>query len=77
MAVINEIKKNLADVSSFHKQHIVSRIQQREQSSEPRQPADLLDFYLDHLEAEKQLKGKNEKHDIFPDVDPGNYHRII
>nr|AGU36299.1 cytochrome P450 CYP18B3 [Spodoptera littoralis] len=70
MAVINEIKKNLADVSNFHKEHIVARIQQREQSSEPRQPADLLDFYLDHLEAEKQLMTKNEKHNIFPDVEP-------
>ncbi|KAG6450063.1 cytochrome P450 18a1 [Manduca sexta] len=66
-AVLNEIKRNLQDVSKFHGDRLSERIQQRNGHSGFREPSDLLDHYLDHVEGSKKTDGVD---DLFPDVDP-------
>lgn len=72
MGIVNEIKRNLRDVSKFHRDHIMERVKLRASLAERREPADLLDHYLDKMEEEKSMD-KNDRKNIFPDVDPGNY----
>ena len=50
----------------------MERVKLRSSLSERREPADLLDYYLDKIEEEKTMD-KNDRKNIFPDVDPGNY----
>ncbi|KAJ8722814.1 hypothetical protein PYW07_003994 [Mythimna separata] len=69
MAVLNEIKRNLVDISKFHRDHVIERVKQRETLTAAKEPADLLDYYLDRLDEEKSMD-KNDKKNIFPDVDP-------
>ncbi|KAJ8725544.1 hypothetical protein PYW08_003727 [Mythimna loreyi] len=69
MEVLNEIKRNLVDISKFHGDHVVERIKQRANSAHNKEPADLLDCYLDKLDEENSMDS-NDKKNIFPDVDP-------
>ncbi|XP_047021878.1 cytochrome P450 18a1-like [Helicoverpa zea] len=70
--IINEIKRNLSDLSQFHRDHIVERMKERASLTIPKEPQDLLDHYLDKIEAEKKALDKNEKKNIFPGVQPEN-----
>ncbi|XP_021209147.1 cytochrome P450 18a1 [Bombyx mori] len=64
--ILDEMKRSLADISEFHANKIRERIDYR--ATHPYdEPADLLDYYLDNIEARKSRK---RFPDIFPGVDP-------
>ncbi|XP_072943601.1 serine/threonine-protein kinase fused-like [Epargyreus clarus] len=68
MAVMEEIKLNLEDISKFHEQHVKKRIEKRSNFDTYHESADLLDCYLDQIHQEKTGEAQET---IFTDVNEG------
>ncbi|CAK1552159.1 unnamed protein product [Leptosia nina] len=48
-AVLKEISNNLKNISKFHEEHLIKRVEERSRSSTHHEPEDLLDFYIQQM----------------------------
>ncbi|GBP85956.1 Cytochrome P450 2B19 [Eumeta japonica] len=68
--VVNAIKRNLKEISDFHRRHVNARIEQRRSRPPYQPPADLLDCYLDAIRESACDRGRGgNRRDIFAGVD--------
>lgn len=66
--MIEEINRNLTDISQFHARHIEERLKTRSESGK-QEYNDLLDYYLEQVQKEEEGKCPT----IFHNVTPGKF----